>query len=478
MDSAQLNVEETRKNVDQFWDSWYVPGLSDFIRVPNLTPMVDPDFLTNGHNEKAMELVDNYINKLEIKGINKKIFQPEGMTPLIIYVVDKTEGASDTQIMAYGHLDKQPWMEGWGEGLHPTTPVIRGDYLYGRGGGDDGYAPFSTMLAIKNAQMQGVKHPRIALVLETEEESGSPNLIPLLKIAKDYIGEPDFLLCLDSGAFDYGQLWLTSSLRGVTLCDVTVKAAKGGYHSGEVGGIVPETFRVMRHLLNRLDDSETGDVMKELETELPAYALPEAKKMAELMKTDLAEKYKMEEGVEFVSKDMEKMYLDNTWKANLSITGAGGLPQYQKAGNVVRASTSLRLSMRLPPNMDAKKANMHVKEKLTTNVPHNCKVEIHGDHNGNGWCMKDPEPWFHEAMNNASKNFYDGKEYGSYGMGGSIPFLAQLGGLYPNTFIVALGLLGPQSNAHAPNECINLAYAKKLTQCMSHIIVDIGVGKK
>jgi len=225
MESKKLDAEKTRANIDQYWDSWYVPGLSDFIRIPNLTPMVDPDYLTNGHNEKAMELVDNYINKLEIKGMHKKVFQPEGMTPMAVYIVEKSEGASDTQIMFYGHIDKQPWMMPWGEGLHPTDPVIRGDYLYGRGGGDDGYSPFSTMLAIKNAQMQGVKHPRIALVLETEEESGSPNLIALLKIAKDYIGKPDFLLCLDSGAFDYNQMWLTSSLRGVTLCDVTVKAA-------------------------------------------------------------------------------------------------------------------------------------------------------------------------------------------------------------------------------------------------------------
>jgi acetylornithine deacetylase/succinyl-diaminopimelate desuccinylase-like protein len=422
-----------------------------------------------------MELVDNYINKLDIQGLHKKIFQPEGMSPLIVYLVDKQEGANDTQLMFYGHLDKQPWMEPWGEGLGPTKPVIRGDYLFGRGGGDDGYAPFSTMLAIKNAQIQGIPHPRCALVLETEEESGSPNLIALLNIAKEYIGNPDYLFCLDSGAFDYNQLWLTSSLRGITLCDVTVKAAKGGYHSGEVGGIVPETFRVMRHLLDRIDNSETGDVIKELETELPEYALPEAKRMAELMKSDLAAKYKMEDGVKFCSDDMETMYLNNTWKANLSVTGAGGLPPYEKAGNVVRPSTSFRLSCRLPPNMDAHKAAKIVREKLTTNVPHNCVVEIKGDHNGNGWCMKDPEPWFHESLNNAARSFFDGKEYGSYGMGGSIPFLAQLGGLYPNTFIIALGLLGPQSNAHAPDESVNLAYAKKLTAALSHVLVDVGL---
>lgn len=218
--------------------------------------------------------------------------------------------------------------------------------------------------------------------------------------------------------------------------------------------------------------------MPELDTQLPAYAKPEAEKMAKLMESDFAKKYKLEPGVKFCYDDMVEMYLANTWKANLSVTGAGGLPYYEKAGNVVRASTSLRLSMRLPPNKDAKEAGKQVREKLSKDVPHNCVVEIHGDHNGNGWCMKDPEPWFHEVLNSAAKDFFDNKEYGSYGMGGSIPFLSQLGGLYPDTFIVALGLLGPQSNAHAPNESINLAYAKKLTCCMSHILVDVGRAKK
>lgn len=227
------------------------------------------------------------------------------------------------------------------------------------------------------------------------------------------------------------------------MCDFTVKAGQGGYHSGEVGGIVPETFRVARNLLDRLDDSKTGKTLPELDVQFPQYVLPEAKRMAELMKGDLAKKYNMESGVEFVSKDMEEIYLNNTWRANLSVTGAGGMPAYEKAGNVVRPSTTFRLSMRLPPSMDAKTAGAHIREKLTKDVPHNCKVEIHGDHHGNGWCMKDPEPWFHNVLNDAAKDFYDGKEYGSYGMGGSIPFLSQLGGLYPNTFIMAMGVLGP-----------------------------------
>ena len=215
--------------------------------------------------------------------------------------------------------------------------------------------------------------------------------------------------------------------------------------------------------------------MKELETELPAYARPEAEKMVALAGHEMCSKYKMHDGVKYINEDnLVEMYLNNTWRANLSITGAGGLPQYQKAGNVVRASTSVRVSMRLPPNMDADKAGALVKQKLSTDVPYNCKVEIHGNHDGNGWCMKDPQPWLSSSIHSVAREFYDGKDYGSYGMGGSIPFLSQLGGLYPKTFIIALGLIGPNANAHAPNECINLAYAKRLTCSMSHLLIEIG----
>lgn len=149
-----------------------------------------------------MECVDNYVNKLEIAGLSKQIFQTEAGLPLICYVVEPTQGCTKN-VMLYGHLDKQPYGSGWDEDKSPTEPVIQGELMYGRGTGDDGYAVFSTMLAVKACQTQGVRMPRICLVLETEEESGSPNLIPLLKTAKDVIGEPDTCFCLDSGAFDY-----------------------------------------------------------------------------------------------------------------------------------------------------------------------------------------------------------------------------------------------------------------------------------
>lgn len=207
--------------------------------------MVDEDYLTNGLVEKAAKQVDDYIQKLGIKGLSSTTFKTADGLPLVVYVVEPSEGVTQN-VMVYGHLDKQPYGTGWDEDLSPTEPTIKNGRMYGRGASDDGYAPFSCMLAVKAAQEQGVPMPRVALVLETEEESGSPNLVNLLKEAAEVIGTPDACFCMDSGAFDYNQLWITSSLRGICIIDMTVEHGKAGYHSGEVGGIVPETFRIVR----------------------------------------------------------------------------------------------------------------------------------------------------------------------------------------------------------------------------------------
>ena len=146
----KISKESTSEFIHEHWDSWFIKGLSDFISVPNLTPMVDAEYLTNGNIEKAIATVDEYVNKLQIQGLTRHIVQPEGFPPLVVYVIDGQ--GSETNLRLYGHLDKQPWMEPWDEGLGPTTPVVRNGKLYGRGAVDDGYAVFASMLAIKNLQ--------------------------------------------------------------------------------------------------------------------------------------------------------------------------------------------------------------------------------------------------------------------------------------------------------------------------------------
>lgn len=390
---------------------------------------------------------------------------------MVVYVVEPSEGVTKN-VLVYGHLDKQPYGSGWN--TDPCDPVIKDGLMYGRGASDDGYAPFSAMLAIKAGQDQGAKMPRIALVLETEEESGSPNLIPLLKIASDSIGKPDACFCMDSGAFDYNQLWMTSSLRGICILDMTVELGKAAYHSGEVGGIVPETFRIVRQLLDRLDDSATGEVCSELRVETPDWKLKEAEYMVSLSGAEMHNKYAVVDGATYVNQDdLVKMYLGNNWQPNLSITGADGLPPIQLAGNAVRASTSVRISMRLSPIMAPADAEAIIRKKLTENVPYNAKVTLAGGHAGSGWCMKVLSPHLDKNIRDAGAAFFNGKPTGSYGMGGSIPFLSELGTMYPDTEIVAFGLLGPDSNAHGPNEMLHLDYAKRLTCSLAHIIQSV-----
>lgn len=271
------------------------------------------------------------------------------------------------------------------------------------------------------------------MVLETEEESGSPSLLYLLELAKEAIGRVDYCFCMDSGAFNYDQMWATSSLRGITIVDVTISGSKTGYHSGEVGGILPESFRVLRSILDRVDDKETGRVLlQDLHVDIPDWAQKEAEQMAALSGDMLFKKYDTHEGTLAMGEDnLKEMYLNNTWRPNLSITGAAGLPDIAIAGNVVRGSTSVRLSMRLPPGCDPKKATEAIKKAVTTDVPYNFKVECSDGHEGSGWCMKEMEPWFDTAMRKAGKDFFDGKDTGTYGMGGSIPFLCELGSMYP-----------------------------------------------
>ena len=360
--------------IEEQFEPVLIKGLQEVVRVPSLTPMVDPEFLTNGLIHKVIEVIDQYARKMDIKGLTRHIYQPEGVNPMVIYVIEGTEGCTKN-VMLYGHMDKQPYGPGWEEGLSPIDPQIRGDYMMGRGSADDGYAPFASLLALKAVQSSGQPHPRCVLVLESEEESGSPNLLTLLKLAEPVIQTPDILFCMDSGALDYTQLWLTSSLRGICIVDLTVEAAKSGYHSGETGGMIPETFRVVRALLGRLDDAESGKVCEELHMEVPEFKRKEAQHIAAKYGEHLYKEFNLHEGVQVLCQDnMESMYLNKTWHPNLSITGADGLPPIATAGNVIRPKTSVRCSMRLPPTYDAKKANELMVKKLTENVPYNAKV--------------------------------------------------------------------------------------------------------
>eukprot|EP00347_Sterkiella_histriomuscorum_P022893 403336761 len=460
--------------IDEQFDTWFIRALSDFVRVPNLTMQADKDFATNGLIQQAIEIVDKYITELDVKGIQRQIFHPEGTNPLVVYVIEPSDDGQTQNLMIYGHLDKQLWGTGWNEGLTGNDPVIKGDLMYGRGSIDDGYCPFAAILAVKALQETGCKHPRIVLVLETEEESGSPNLINLLDQASSLIQTPDLCIVLDAGGFDASSMWLTTSFRGLVVVDLTVEAAKVEKHSG-LGGIIPETFRIARNLLDRLDDSKTGKVSEDLQTSIPDLKYEEAKLLAPFYTYTIKNLKMLHDGVLHVDEDnVQEVYLNNVWRSNISVTAAEGLPAIDKSGNVLRPSTTLRLSIRLCPNLLAQDAIKIIEEKLTRDVAHNAKITLKFSQAGNGWVQKDLDQSVHNAFNQASQKFMDGKSCRTFGNPGSIPFVYDLQNQYPDTQMLITGACTPGNSIHAPNEHINLPHTKKVIKVISHFIQLIG----
>ena len=356
--------------------------------------------------------------------------------------------------------------------MGPLLPVIRGDLLYGRGGADDGYALFSSILAVKNLQKQGIPHGRVVVLIEGSEESGSIHLMNYVNKLKSRIGEPNLCICLDSGCLNYDQLWLTTSLRGVVNIDLTVQVLNEAIHSGEGTGLAADSFMILRNILDRLEDSKNGKIIDEFQVEIPKNRIAECKQVALIEGDTVFKKLKFTEGTKPMSNDNTELLLNNTWRPTLAIVGASGLPEHSTAGNVLRSSTTVRLSMRLPPSLDASKAASRMVEILESNPPYNCKIVAKLHAAGPGWNSNDLSEKIKKSLKTSSDKIF-GRDIMSYGMGGSIPFIKQLGDNFPTSDFLVLGLLGPGSNAHTVNECLHIPYCKKLTTIVSHALGDM-----
>jgi acetylornithine deacetylase/succinyl-diaminopimelate desuccinylase-like protein len=291
-----MKHEQTLKDATKDFNEKILPGLQDFIRIDNLSPDYDPEWKENLKLDKAGNHLINWAMNQGVKGLKAELIKEKERTPLVFIEIDAQ--GSDKTILLYGHFDKQPPLGEWDEGLAPTKPVIKNGLLYGRGASDDVYALFAIVESIKLIQLQNGKHGRCIVVIEGGEESGSPDLVYYLKKLKDRIGEPDLMICMDSGCKDYSSLWLTTSLRGVCMLECEVECLKESVHSGTGSGIAPDSFSVMRQLLDRLDDSKTSKVLAPLSVEIPKYRIEDAEKLAEYEKEKtVTEAVKLLDGV-------------------------------------------------------------------------------------------------------------------------------------------------------------------------------------
>jgi acetylornithine deacetylase/succinyl-diaminopimelate desuccinylase-like protein len=464
-----MDPAKTTSYVDGVWSDSIVDTLVEYIRIPNKSPMFDPKWQENGHMDKAVELFAGWARDHAPPDMTMEVVRLEGRTPLIYMEIP---GTGDDTVLLYGHLDKQPEMVGWSEGKGPWIPVIENERLYGRGGADDGYAIFASLTAINALHDQGVPHARCVVIIEACEESGSSDLPYYIDHLADRIGTPSLVICLDSGCGNYDQMWCTTSLRGIVTANLRVELLSEGIHSGDGSGIVASSFRVARMLLSRLEDENTGVVIPdELSVQIPRDRIEQAAAVAEALGSEVYDKFPLHDGVVPVSSDNTELILNRTWRPAVSITGAGGLPALGDAGNVLRPMTSLKLSIRLPPTKDLDEAMKRIREILTSDPPYGAKVTVDHLEGGGGWNAPPVAEWLNAALESASQTYF-GRSAMYMGEGGSIPFMGMLGEKFPEAQFMITGVLGPHSNAHGPNEFLDIPTARRLTCCVASVLRD------
>lgn len=462
-----LNKEKTWQFIDKFWDTNIIPKLSEFISIPCKTPALDPDWQKNKYLQKAADLVTDWIKKQNIPDTKVQILQIPDKTPFV-YV--EIPGQSDKTVLFYGHLDKMPETEGWQEGLGPWQPVLKNDRLYGRGGVDDGYAAFTPIAAIQALRDQNIPHARCVMLLEACEECGSPDFAAYLKLLESQIGTPELVICIDAGGDNYDQLWCTTSLRGIVEGSLRVEILSKGLHSGSFSGIVPSTFRIMRQLLSRIENENTGEILvKDFYVDIPEERLNQTKQLAKILGDKVYKNIPFVAGAQPVNTDIAELLLNKTWRPTLSIIGAEGLPLPKDAGNVLRPMTSFTLSVRIPPNRQPEQLSQKLKEVLEKDPPYGAKVTFTPNINFSGWNAPKTAPWLDQTLQDVSKTYY-GEQPAYVGEGGSIGIIQMLGEKYPQTQFVISGASGSDSSPHGPNEFLYVPAAKKFTCCVAEIL--------
>jgi acetylornithine deacetylase/succinyl-diaminopimelate desuccinylase-like protein len=482
-----LDAAQALSHATEQWDRDIVGQISDYIAIPAKSPGFDKDWVQHGYIDAVMRNAAAWVEAQKVEGLRLEVIRLEGRTPVLFFDIPATRaqstgtaGAGKTVLM-YGHLDKQPEFTGWRSGLGPWTPKYQDGKLFGRGGADDGYAVYASIAAVQALKSQKLAHPRIVGLIETCEESGSYDLLPYVDALGPRLGDVGLVICLDSGAGNYDQLWLTTSLRGMANGTLKVQILTEGVHSGDASGLVPSSFRIMRQVLDRLEDSKTGTLLpRSFHCEVPAERLMQAQATAAILGEEVYKRfpwahYDCGGSAAFAlhtTTDPVQALLNRTWNPTLSVTGAEGFPALQDAGNVLRPYTAFKLSLRLPPLVDAGAAVQELKALLEDNAPYQAKVTFEGGGGATGWNAPSTAPWFAQALDRASQAHF-GAPCGYIGQGGTIPLMNMLSQGFPSAQMMVCGVLGPQSNAHGPNEFLHVPYAKKLTAAVAGVIAQM-----
>ncbi|MCG5462977.1 dipeptidase [Micromonospora sp. MED01] len=344
-------------------------------------------------------------------------------------------------VLLYAHHDVQPVGDRSLWESDPFEPVERDGRLYARGAADDKAGVMAHVAALRaygDALPVGV-----VLFIEGEEEYGSDSLEQLLVEHRDEITS-DVIVIADSANWDIGVPALTTSLRGIVNCFVEVRTLDHAVHSGMFGGAVPDALTALVRLLATLQD-DAGDVAVDglVGREGATVDYPEDRFRAEAGLAD---------GVQLIGTGR---ITDRLWtKPALAILGVDA-PSTGEAPNALVPAAKAKLSIRLAPGDDPKRAYAAVRAHLEQHAPWGAQVTVTVEHDGDPCVIDTSGPMF-DAARSAFRTAWDGTDPVDVGIGGSIPFIATFQEMFPKAAILVTGVEDPHARAHGPNESLHL----------------------
>ncbi len=455
--------------IEHHWKDDTLDALIDFVRLPAKSPAFDAEWEAHGFLKAACQKAALWGQK-RFPQAKFEVLEAPGRTPCLFFDIPAQGEASQEAAFFYGHLDKQPEAAGWTKDRAPFKPVIEDGRLYGRGCADDGYSVYAALTAVKALEEAKLPHPRCCGLIETREESGSEDLPHWLAAVAPRCGKVGLVTVLDSAAGDYERLWITASFRGVVAATMRVKVLRHGMHSGTASGIAPESFMIARELLSRVENCATGEISDPaFNCQIPADRFAQLEAAAQLLADKVTDDFPWAGGTQPRFASVTKNLLAQTWMPQLAVIGAEGLPSLQEAGNVLRPETALRLSIRIPPCVNPEEALQSLKDRLTENVPYGAEVTIENTQASSGWNAPAEAPWFKQAVDEIGRSVF-GAPTAYIAEGGSIPILNLFADTFSGAQMCVTGVLGPASNAHGPDEMLDLGYTAKLTTAVAELL--------
>lgn len=486
-------VDSIYKLVDSLWETEGLEGLTEAVAIDSQSPNFNPDWAATGELRAMLDFYLNYATeKMQGKAeISHKFYggasDSPPTPPLLAITVHGTKHGQEgsPEVLLYTHADTQPHdASDWTHG-DPTvaTRVATdgGDLVFGRGTTDDKYAFFASMIILETLMELGLDFPTLHIVIETEEESGSPNLEPHLDALLADIGSPDVVYVVDSGGPDNSHMWNSRTLRGLISGVLRVELLDSSVHSGTAGGIVPSVFRLMNNLIEDRIEDRNGTIIADPLVHHPSDAdQVAALALAEVMGHSVYNNMPWLESTSPMvnasvtpsTEDIADMIIRNSFQSALAVIGwdHSVMPELDKGGNVVQPYIEAKLSLRCSPYTDVYSAADEVK-KILEALPHDhgAKVSFTVTGTSPGFAA-DPLPaWYKEIVNEVAVPLY-GAEMLDIGKGGTIGFLAKIQKKLQGSIIHNSGVNDPASNGHAPDESLDVGDVKKFTSVLAYTL--------